>query len=253
MKKVRFVSFCMTIFIVFYVLSFSEEKIRIASGEWVPLVSEKLKNNGIVSEIITEALKSEGVKVEYGFFPWKRSFEIARLGEWDGTVLWSKNPEREKDFYFSEEALYISKNVFFYLKDKKFDWKNPKDLEKLRIGVIAGYFYGENFESMKKEGKLTIIESPNEVINFRNLLSGRLDLFVCEYGIGNEMLQKQFSPEETLKIVSHKNVIAETGEYFILSKKNEKNKDIMEKFNIGLKKLKKSGKYSDYFKNNTKY
>jgi polar amino acid transport system substrate-binding protein len=57
---------------------------------------------GLASRVVTEAFAAEGVTVEYGYFPWARSFMLAQTGEWDGTLIWTKSAEREKDFYYSE-------------------------------------------------------------------------------------------------------------------------------------------------------
>ena len=54
-------------------LAVAEETIRITNGEWPPYMSKKLKHYGLASRITTEAFASQGVKVEYGFFPWARS------------------------------------------------------------------------------------------------------------------------------------------------------------------------------------
>ena len=90
--------------ILFFVLSFSlsaraEKAIRLTTGEWAPYISEKLEHFGLVSRIVTEAFALEGVKVEYIFLPWKRAYQEALIGKYDGSAVWTRNSEREKGFY----------------------------------------------------------------------------------------------------------------------------------------------------------
>ena len=99
----------------------AEEIIRITTGEHPPYLSENLKYNGVGLRIIREAFALEGVTVEYGFFPWKRSYKLAKQGEWDASATWGHNIERDNDFYFSE-PLYPAISAFFHLKSYKFHW-----------------------------------------------------------------------------------------------------------------------------------
>ena len=95
-----------TIIILIYLcnlhVSFADETIRLANGEWAPYFSTKLKYYGIGSRIVAEAFHLEGIKVEYGFFPWKRAFEIAKEGKWPGVVGFESSTERTPYFYADE-------------------------------------------------------------------------------------------------------------------------------------------------------
>ena len=83
----------------------AEETIRIAVGDWPPFLTEDLKHNGVVAHIIGDILASEGYKAEFHFFPWARAYEWGKTGEYDGTAVWLKKPEREQDFYYSDPVL----------------------------------------------------------------------------------------------------------------------------------------------------
>jgi len=65
------------------------ETIRLTNGEWQPFLSKDAPHHGFASHIVTAAFALVGVEVEYGFFPWKRSFKLAKEGTWDGSVVWS--------------------------------------------------------------------------------------------------------------------------------------------------------------------
>lgn len=85
--------------------SYAEDTIRIASGEWPPFYSENLEYYGLDSRIVTESFALEGIRVIYRFFPWKRSYEYSKAGEWDGTIGWPHSKEREKFHYYSKHPI----------------------------------------------------------------------------------------------------------------------------------------------------
>ncbi len=90
--------------------NFADEIIHIANGEWPPYQSEQLKNFGFISQITSEAFASEGIKVKYTFFPWKRAYEQVKKGNIDGAIFWIWNEDRDKIFYFSDllvEVKYV--------------------------------------------------------------------------------------------------------------------------------------------------
>ncbi len=69
------------IFISFYVQAlFATDVIRITNGEWAPYLSNKLPNKGFASHIVREAFAAVEIEVKYGFFPWKRSYKLAKEG-----------------------------------------------------------------------------------------------------------------------------------------------------------------------------
>ncbi len=68
----------------------AEETIRITNGEWPPSFSKDLKHGGVTSHVVPEAFALEGIKVEYGWFPWKRGLIMAKEGKWDAAIGWRK-------------------------------------------------------------------------------------------------------------------------------------------------------------------
>lgn len=255
MKKIAFFTVTKAInaltVLILIILGFSncnaEEKIRIAVGEWPPFISEDLKHYGFAARIITEAFACEGIKVEYDFFPWARSMYYAKNGTFDGTAIWSRKPEREQDFYFSDQVL-STKWVFFHRKDFTFDWKTIDDLKNIPIGATIAYVYGEGFEEAERSGKIDVDRAPHDELNFRKLLAGRIKLFPQEIEAGYAQMQKIFKPEEKEQITHHAKPFKDDPHYLLLSNKLQNNQRLMELFNKGLKKLKDSGKIDQYIK-----
>ncbi len=234
------------LFLSFSVTGFAEETIRIATGEWPPYVSKDLKHNGLVFRIIREAFLLEGIKVKVRFFPWARSMMYAKMGEWDATAPWTPNPEREKDFYFSDPFV-SEKIVFFHLKSYQFNWKTIDDLKGITIGGTLSYNYGEIFERAEKEGSIRVDRVPRNVQNFKKLLLGRIQTTPYDIEAGYNIINKNLKRQQISSVTHHPQALTESSLSVLFSKKVEKNKRLLILFNKGLKRLRKSKKMEHYF------
>ncbi|WP_108649638.1 substrate-binding periplasmic protein [Dongshaea marina] len=216
----------------------SSNSVRLTSGEWPPYTSEHLPYDGIMSYIVTEVFSKQGIRVEYGYFPWKRSFRLAQYGEWDGSLGWTKNQQREKDFYFSEPLLN-GHDVFFYLKDmpdKVFTWKDYSDLKGLKIGATLGYIYGPGFDKADLDGEINVLRFPSDADLIRNLYLGRLDLAVMDACVGHDLIELSYPTHSSLFGHTRK-VVRNSSFRMILTRKKPENAGLMEKFNQGLASL----------------
>lgn len=230
----------------------STHTVKITSSEWPPYLSKDLEDGGIALQVIKEAFAYEGIDVEYGWYPPKRSYRIALKGtDWDGTAVWTKNDARENDFYFSD-ALFTLQDVFFHRKDYPFKWETYKDLKEISIGATLGYYYGEAFKKAEEDGSISVQRIASDENNFKKLLAGRIQVFPQALDVGYYLLQKNFSKQQILQITHHPKVIKDFVFYLILTKKNPINKKNIEKFNKGLKRLRKSGAYDTFFEKSRK-
>ncbi|MCX4027166.1 transporter substrate-binding domain-containing protein [Endozoicomonas sp. SM1973] len=217
-----------------------EERIRIASGEWPPFLSQHYNEYGAGSHIVTEAFALEGIKVVYIFYPWKRSMETAKDGKIDATLLWSKNKDRAKYFLFSDPVLTL-RHVFFHRKDLKFNWETIEDLKQYKIGVTRGYFYGEQIQEAADSSLIDVEIGNTDIINFKKLISNRIQLFIIEPEVGYELLAKNFSRSDQKILTNHHRAIQERQWYLLISNKVPRAKEWLERFNKGLAKLKSQG------------
>ncbi|MBA3530656.1 MAG: transporter substrate-binding domain-containing protein [Ardenticatenales bacterium] len=223
----------------------SANTIRLTNGEWPPYLSETLPHKGLASRIVTEAFATQGFTVEYGFFPWPRALSLAQEGAWDGSAVWFKNAEREKDFYFSEPVM-DSQYVFFHLKSYPFEWEEMEDLAEVRIGATLEYDYGEAFTQAEEAGIISVERIPADEQNFSKLLGGRIDVFPLDLEVGLSMLRKNFTPEEMEQITYHPLPIRSDPGYLLLSRKVEGNAELIDVFNAGLEELRANGQLQQF-------
>jgi len=225
-------------------ISKANSTIRITNGEWEPYLSEYCYGYGLASHIISESFKLEGITVKWGFFPWKRSYEVAKMGAWDASATWSPKKDRNKDFWFTEPVFYVS-YVFFYSQGRKIPWEN---LDGHIIGLSRGYTYGEEIKTFIKKRNLIVDVTTKDEQNFIRLLKGRIALFPNDLIVGYSQIRNTFPPEEVRMFKHYPKVFDTSTSNLIISKNCKNGQFFLEKFNSGLSKLKKSGRFDQMIK-----
>jgi len=257
----------------------SAETITFANGEWAPYMSPKLKNAGYVSDIVVQAYKEEGIDVKWVFLPWKRGFEEAKNGAYQGTAIWGYNEERAKDFdvkwvflpwkrgfeeakngayqgtaiwgYNEERAkdfLYTDtvlnlETAFFIQKDSDFFWNTISDLKGKKLGGIIGYAYG--IEDAEKAGDVKISRISKPEGNYKKLAAGRLDAVLEDTQVGLKSIHKMGYDG---KIVPYSKPLKSRKYSVIISKQVPNAERLIKAFNKGLKKLQDSGRFDAILK-----
>lgn len=239
-----------TILLILYLFSivtngFAEETIRLTNGEWPPYLSKNLKYYGVASRIVAEAFALEGIKVKYVFYPWKRAYQNAETGKWDGSVVWFDTPKRRTAFYISDSVIDVQ-YVFFHLKSYSFNWDNIEDLKGIRIGGTLGYNYSKMFQKAEETGIIKVERVPKDEQNFKKLLKGRIQIFPNDLDVGYAMLRNIFAPEQVQLFTYHPKPVRAAPHHLLLSKKIKRNKRMIELFNKGLKRLKANGQVEQY-------
>lgn len=215
------------------------DTVRLTNGDWLPYLS-RTPPHGEVSQIIAAAFAHEDVSVTWGFFPWSRSYILARDGRWDGSAAWSCTRERFRDFYFSE-AIEPIRYVFFHLSDRTFEWDDMADLKGLRIGLTQDYSYGPALEEAAQKGWFTTDTTTSDEVNFRKLLAGRIDVFPMDIRAGLALIQKSLSVQQATRLTYHPRVLHAANLHLILSRKVAGNQALMQRFNSGLQAVRDTG------------
>jgi polar amino acid transport system substrate-binding protein len=223
----------------------SQEQIRIAIGEWPPFIGEALPHYGVVPQLLNEAFATQGVSVEYGFFPWKRAYTEVKQGRWQASAIWGRTPEREADCLFSA-VVYRDEVVLFYRRDKPISWDGSlagaEQLNGLRIGIPLGSAKMPVLEEAERRGWVQYEASGDELINLRKLAAGRIDAVDIVKGSGSHLL-RQLSAKERAKLTTTQSY--ETWDYhLIFSRRLPESERFQQLFDQGLRELKDSGRYA---------
>ena len=218
------------------------DTIRLTNGEWQPFLAKEIPHQGFASHIVTEAFALVGVEVEYGFFPWARSYKLAEDGKWDGAAIWWDTEERREIFYFTEPVA-PSTTALFHLTSTEFDWDTYEDLSDVRIGATLEYSYGKDFDAAEAAGTIKTNRAPDDETGLRKLLKGRIELFPGEVMVTYAQIRDIFPEEQAALFTHHQKPVNDQPMYLMLSKKVPGNEEMRDRFNEGLRQLKESGRY----------
>lgn len=218
------------------------ETVKLDIGEWAPFTSEKDQNGKIAEVLVKEAFKLEGYQVELNYYPWKRSYERVKLGQSDGTFPWFINSDRGDTQFFiiSRESVIRDKEVFFYRKDRPFNWTTFEDLKKYSIGGVIGY---SHISQLKRHG-IQLETVANENQNYRKLMAGRLDAAPGSVVVGYQMIRSMFPKSQWDLITHHDKPLREADMFIFFSRQSPRSQELEAVFSNGMKKLKDSGRYS---------
>ncbi len=219
----------------------AQERVRLTNGEWAPYLSEHLPHYGAASHIVKEAFAAVGIETQYGFYPWNRSYKLAKEGKWDGTLVWVYTPERAQDFLYTDVVIK-EVEYLFHLKEKKIDWEKIEDLKGLTIGATLHTVYPP-LEGAETQGLLRIERVGNYDNLYRRLLNHRIDAIPQVSQVGKYYLRTTLSPEDREKITYSKTVLQERKYHVILSKVPKGNKELIALFNKGLAIIRANGTY----------
>lgn len=227
--------------------AFSNEVVRISTGEWPPFISDHLENKGIIAHITKEAFALKGVEVQFGFFPWGRATQLSKSGEWDGTIAFVRLKEREP-FYLFSDPIYVGHYAFFHLNSIPFSWETFADLkDKLLASTIGFGGMGDGFLDAEKKGVIRVLRLSSDTQSFNMLMAERAAAVPSDIEVGYVLAKKLYG--EKAKLITHNDHYINRAEYcLVISKKIKHGQDLIDKFNKGLAQLRKSGRYQEILK-----
>ena len=216
----------------------------LGTSDWPPLVDKTLENQGLISQVVEESFQQQSLSVMVAFQPWSRVEKSIKTGTLDASYPWRFTPERAQYFYYSE-PISRGRNVFFSLKNTKFDWSQWDDIKRYRMAGVDGYSYAIELQAMDRAGELDMIRVPEEKRLIDLLISGRIDVFPAGEDAGKALIQK-YAPQYEDEIVIHKKPVSRRPLYLI-APKSSYGLSLIQAFNRGLRSLKASGRYVEIY------
>ena len=180
MKLIQRLGFCASLLLTVPASASQPPVIRFATEEWPPFFSPSLPDQGLTGMLLKSVLERMGYTMRIDYFPWKRAVEVGRNDpRYAAVVALVRTPEREKLCHFSS-AIGSRQTVLAFLINDAVPTATLADLKGIRIGTVAGYSNGEQFDSMVRSGLLNVEEGVNDETNLRKLLHRRFAAIVIE-------------------------------------------------------------------------
>ncbi len=212
------------------------KKINLVSYENPPYYSKNLKKKGFLTHIISESFQKAGYTVNVDFKPFKRAYQEARSGIYDGIfTLWYRK-EREQWFHYSP-PININEIGFFKHRDLDIKYETIDDLRKYKIGVVRGYSYAK---SITKAGlDLEEVTTPEQ--NLLKLIKRRIHLVLADKTVSKYHINKNHSDmKNSFQWITP--ALEKINQQLAISKKTKNSKKKMSDFVSSYNTLLKSGR-----------
>lgn len=173
-----------------------EPEIRVVhfveEANWPPFTQDRFgrADQGLSLALMQAIFSRLGIEVEIELLPQERMLHTLKSGSRDGATVISENEERMAYLDFSEPLL-AKRGYVYYRRDRHqpVAWEDFADLRGLRIGIVAGHNYGDEFEKAVAEHGLTVVAVSREEQLFAMLMAARIDCLLSIDLTANYYLQ----------------------------------------------------------------
>lgn len=221
----------------------AQTQITAAVGLALPPYVLKDTNSGLEVDIVRQALLDSGYTLKLDYVPFAR-LPLSLKDKSADCALTINEASGVTDVFYSQSHITYQ-NVAVGLKSKGLKISEVAELKPYRIVAFqdATNYLGNAYRTMVKEkGGAGYSELANQESQVKMLFMDRADVLVMDINIFKYFRQA----------IKDTDVSAEVTFYPIFPPTNYKvaftNKDVCQKFNEGLNKLKSSGKYAAIFK-----
>lgn len=234
--------------LVFATKAYAECEMRVGFEQWEPFQFKDNNGNfaGFDLDVVKAVLEKAGCKAKFIETSWQRLLVSIENGSMDVAMGASKAPEREAYAHFSipyrdeTYALFLRKNDSEKYKIQKLD-----DLveNRLRFGIVRGYYYGEPFNEAMKNPKFKELaeETKDDDTNIVKLKNGRIQgCFIDPYA-GIDKLKKMDLLNEIVKSP----FAVKSGTIHAMFSKKSVSSGRVKAFDNGLQELITSGRLAE--------
>ncbi|HMA50141.1 MAG TPA: transporter substrate-binding domain-containing protein [Magnetospirillaceae bacterium] len=194
--------------------------------------------DGLFAAVVTGSLAGSGLAVTFHTRPWARCFEEVRTGVADGLFAVYHTPERDKQFLFSKEPLYLNHEHVLVRRGESFDATRWRELLRgKRIGIVNGSYHGRYYEEAVARNLFGSIETVNSMDSLASMLmAGRIDAAFATTEQMEEASTRIQAIESTEPAVDSLPV------YLAFTLKRDM-RAARDQFDRGLRKMKEDGRY----------
>ncbi len=190
-------------------------QVKIATGEFHPYSGSDLTHGGMITALVTESFLADNKEVDLYFLPWKRGLVYTSNHRMAATFPYIKDPEREKQYLFSD-AIFSAKARLFVRSDSKIIFSKDDDLEGLSTCVPLGYSTRE-IQRFLDKGLVQVDMRPlSDSHCLKAVHKGNIDFYSVNELTGRMLARDLFGSSKALKTVG--DPIAINKYHLIISK-----------------------------------
>ncbi|GLR11745.1 hypothetical protein GCM10007907_05350 [Chitinimonas prasina] len=144
-----------------------------ATGEWPPYTSASLPGNGLLCDLVEQAMARAGARPVWRFVSWPMVEKLVLEGQALAGLPYVRTQERAQRFDFSV-PLHAGRTMLFYRVGSHAQQGHPKSLAELSRYKLAGprgYWWEAELNRMGAE----LLYTSDEAAAFKVLAAGRVD------------------------------------------------------------------------------
>ncbi|NVK17091.1 MAG: ABC transporter substrate-binding protein [Methylocystaceae bacterium] len=230
------------ILLILCLTSFStlaSDPIKLVTGpDYSPFTDEKLERGGWAAALVVDAFAAVGYDVSLDWKPWKRGYMESMNAKFIGTFPYIPTVERKKGFLYSD-PFYTEEYVALSNLKETESYQKYDDMIGHTICRPIGYAIPYRFEVLQKEGKISLFQPKNMSDCTDKVMKQPKHIVI----LNRKQAKAQFqsNPELIHQVQSHS--LSEKGFtlHFIVSKQHPDAEKWIQRFNQGLKQLRKDG------------
>ena len=228
------------------------EPIQLVSGnDYAPYAGSKLKDGGLVTELVRKAFLQVGKEANLTWLPWARGFAETKKGGFAATFPYSKTEERARDMLFSDPIVSLQLRVFAKGGVSKFDFSQLSGFVGSTMCLSSGATAHPKLIAMLQTGQLKRFAPMDMSVCILLVNSGEADFFVMEERVGRAALAAS-GLEPGAVVLADVPPLSSSDLYLVAPKHVDASKEVIEQFNRGLDELRKNGTYDQVVKAHVK-
>lgn len=219
-----------------------EVPLRIRADSWMPFNGDPAaKQPGYVVEFLREVFEPQGIKVDYQVMPWAAAVKAAEAGEIDGII--GANKKEAENLVTGSVEIAEPQFALFARKDNPWKYDSLRSLQGVRLGAIEGYSYWSSLDGYIKKSSapaLKLYTGENPLAEaMTDMVDGKIDV------MAESVLVFIWTTKSTgRKFSDFRIAYSETAEpLYVAFAKNELGRKYARMFDVGLRKLKDSGRF----------
>ncbi|MEW9897866.1 transporter substrate-binding domain-containing protein [Chitinivorax sp. PXF-14] len=214
-----------------------EKVVRLSSLVWPPYSGAALKEGGVLTQVLREAFKSVGYRLEVSYYPWSRAVAVAKRDpSFSGYFPEYYAKHIESHFIFSP-PIGSGPLGFAERRSRPVSWRKLDDLTPYRIGVVHDYVNTEAFDKLVAEQTLRADPATSDVQNLLKLAAGRLDLAVVDRHVMNYWLKHAPELEPYQDALQFNARLLENKQLFVCFRKDEQGQRMAKLLAQGLARI----------------
>ncbi|WP_228896425.1 substrate-binding periplasmic protein [Pseudoduganella aquatica] len=212
--------------------------LRLAANYWEPYTGAELPGKGLAAEIVATALQRAGYATAIDIMPWSRVLSNAYNGQSDGVVAIWPTAQRRARILYSDSYLSNELHLFF-LRPELGDRSSMDALTGLRIGVMRGYDYSDNF---LLHDNFQVLPVDRVVQNLLKLSVDRIDMLLEDKRIVAYNLRHRSDELRGLPPLRHSATpLLTLPLHFGMSRRHPQAEQVIAAFNAQLARMRKDG------------